>query len=201
MIRHGQTQANSEYRLAGWTDDPLDNTGLRQAQNIARYLAGEGSVDYVYASPLRRARQTADTVTSALGGLRIEERPALRERHFGIFEGLPMQYITETYPEMAQAWAERGAIDWGPPEGEMPHEFVERIMGELHSIVARHSDQRVLVVTHGGVIAVALAAWLQDDPSLWREYFVHNCSVTEVEFSPAPQLMRFNFCIEDRNPE
>jgi 2,3-bisphosphoglycerate-dependent phosphoglycerate mutase len=195
LIRHGQTQGNVDLRLSGWTDDPLNEVGLGQALAIARHLATEGSIDFVYASPLQRARHTADAVAAALGGLPIAERPTLRERHFGIFEGLPLAHIRETYPDMALAWAERGATDWGPPDGEMPHEFVERIMAELNSIVVAHPDQRVLVVTHGGVIAVALAAWLNDDPSRWREYFVNNCSVTELEFSSAPQMVRFNFCV------
>ena len=197
MLRHGRTRSNVELRLAGWTDDPLDELGLQQAKAIARSLADEGRLVHIYASPLQRARQTAEAVSQALGGLPVAERPALRERHFGIFENLPMPTLAEQFPDMARAWAERGAIDWGPPEGELPHEFTDRIMSELNGIVARHQgDDRVLVVTHGGVIAVALAAWLRNDPARWREYFVNNCSVTELEFASAPRLVRFNACVE-----
>lgn len=196
MVRHGQTRANSEMRLAGWTDDPLDETGQRQAADVARYLAGEGNVEAIYASPLQRARMTAEAIASAINVPAVIEEPGLRERHFGIFENMVFSSIAEQYPEMAQAWDARGAIDWGPPEGELPHEFVNRILGALHGIVDCHpGDGRVIVVTHGGVIAVALAAWLDNDPSRWREYFVNNCSITEVEFHSAPRLVRLNACV------
>ncbi|MFN8474120.1 MAG: histidine phosphatase family protein [Anaerolineae bacterium] len=196
MVRHGQTRANTEMRLAGWTDDPLDETGRRQAEEVAQFLADEGEVEAVYASPLQRTRATADAIATALGAPTVIENAALRERHFGIFENQVFSSIAEQYPDMAEAWATRGAIDWGPPEGELPHEFVDRILGALGEITERHQgDGRVIVVTHGGVIAVALAAWLTDDPSRWREFFVNNCSVTEVEFLSAPSLVRLNACV------
>jgi broad specificity phosphatase PhoE len=197
LIRHGQTQANVELRLSGWTDDPLDELGLRQAAATAQMVAAEGPVTRIYASPLLRARTTAQHIAEALGATEVIERPGLRERNFGIFESMLIQSIAEQYPEMAVAWAERGATDWGPPEGELPHEFVERIMGELNAIIEQHGeDERVLVVTHGGVISVAMAAWLTGEPTRWREYFVRNCSITELEFHSEPRLIRFNECVE-----
>ncbi|MFN8484942.1 MAG: histidine phosphatase family protein [Anaerolineae bacterium] len=196
MVRHGQTRANTEMRLAGWTDDPLDETGQRQAEEVARFLADEGDVEAIYASPLQRTRATADAIAAALDIPTVIENPALRERHFGIFENMVFSSIGEQYPEMAEAWNARGAIDWGPPEGELPHEFTGRILDALHDIAARHQgDGRVVVVTHGGVIAVALAAWLNNDPSRWREYFVSNCSISEIEFHSAPRLVRLNACV------
>ncbi|MFN8497033.1 MAG: histidine phosphatase family protein [Anaerolineae bacterium] len=196
MVRHGQTRANTEMRLAGWTDDPLDDTGRRQAEDVARFLADEGEVEAIYASPLQRTRATADAIAAALGTATVIENPSLRERHFGIFENMVFSSIGEQYPEMAEAWAARGAIDWGPPQGELPHEFSGRILDALHDIAERHQgDGRVVVVTHGGVIAVALAAWLDNDPSRWRDYFVNNCSITEVEFHSAPTLVRLNACV------
>lgn len=193
FVRHGQTQANTEMRLAGWTDSPLDTVGEAQARAVATYLAHSSDIDRIYTSPLQRARWTADTIAEALGGVPVEERPALRERNFGMFENLPVTTIAQTYPDMAGAWAERGALDWGPPGGEMPAEFADRIFGELHGIVdASGENERVLVVTHGGVIAAALARWLTNDPLRWREYLVDNCSLTELEFSSEPRLVRMN---------
>lgn len=193
FVRHGQTQANIEMRLAGWTDSPLDETGETQARAVAAHLAREGGIHRIYTSPLQRARWTAVAISDALGGVPIEERPALRERNFGMFENLPAPTIAQRYPEMAQAWAERGALDWGPPQGELPHEFADRVLSGLRAIVdTSGEDERALVVTHGGVIAVALARWLGNDPLHWREYLVDNCSLTEMEFSAAPRLVRMN---------
>lgn len=195
LVRHGQTQANTEMRLAGWTDSPLDATGEAQARGVAAHLGREGGIDHIYASPLQRARWTAGLIAEALGGVPVHERVNLRERNFGMFEDLPLAYIAAEHPEMAAAWAARGALDWGPPGGEMPDEFHGRVLGELHGIIHRHASERVLVVTHGGVIALALARWLADDPTRWREYLVDNCSVTELEFSDEPTLVRLNECV------
>ncbi len=197
LLRHGQTHANVEMRLCGWTDDPLDDQGDRQARAIARRLATEAAVNAVYASPLCRARATAEYAARALGVTEVVERPGLRERHFGAFENLPLPTVMKQYPDFAAAWTAPGAADWGPPEGEMSRQFVGRVMDELNSIIERHSgDERVLVVTHGGVISAALAVWFAGDASRWRDYLVSNCSVTEVEFHSAPRLVRFNECAE-----
>ncbi|MCW5881515.1 MAG: histidine phosphatase family protein [Anaerolineae bacterium] len=193
FVRHGQTQANTEMRLAGWTDSPLDAVGEAQARAVAAHLAHAGSIDRIYTSPLQRAQWTAATIADALGGVPVEARPALRERNFGMFENLPVATIAQEYPDMARAWAERGALDWGPPGGEMPHEFADRVLGELCAIVDDSGkNERALVVTHGGVIALALARWLSNDPTRWRDYLVDNCSLTEVEFSSEPRLVRMN---------
>ena len=197
LLRHGRTQANVEMRLSGWTDDPLDEQGDRQARAIARRLGTEGRVSTVYVSPLARTRTTAHYAAAALGVADVVERPALRERHFGAFENLPLRTVMERYPDFAAAWAERQTADWGPPEGEMASQFIGRVMDELNEIIERHpGDERVLVVTHGGVISAALAYWFTGDAARWREYLVDNCSLTEVEFQSAPRLVRFNECAE-----
>lgn len=193
LVRHGQTSANVQLRLNGWTDDPLDEAGEAQARAVAQKIAFEGPVSRVYASPLQRARRTAEAIADALGGMPIELRPGLRERNFGVFENMVVADIAFQYPDEAARWAERGAVDYGPPGGELPHEFLDRVMTDLRDIVARHADdERVLVVTHGGVIALGLASWLLNDPPRWREFFVRNCSITELEIHSSPTLVRFN---------
>lgn len=198
LVRHGQTSANVQLRLNGWTDDPLDEAGEAQARAVARKIAAEGPVSAVYASPLQRARRTAEVIAEALGGPPVQLTPGLRERYFGAFENMIITEIPFQYPQEAELWAERGSLDYGPPGGEYPHEFLGRVMPALRDIVARHADdERVLVVTHGGVIALALGAWLLGDPTRWRDFYVRNCSVTELAVHSAPTLVRFNEVAEE----
>ena len=89
FVRHGETPWNAERRLQGHQDIPLNELGLAQAAAAARYLAqrhAHTSFSAVISSDLLRARQTADAIASALE-LGVHDAPALRERHYGDFEG------------------------------------------------------------------------------------------------------------------
>lgn len=85
VIRHGQTGGNRQ-RYVGWEDEPLDAVGIRQAAEVADCLAAEG-IDAVYASPLSRARDTAQPLAARFG-LDIEVREDLKEIDYGRFQGL-----------------------------------------------------------------------------------------------------------------
>ena len=87
IARHGETAWNLENRVSGRTDVPLTEKGLQQAQTLARNAVGRG-IEVIIASPLLRARQTAQAVSDAIGvEVQIDER--LMELDFGIFEGAP----------------------------------------------------------------------------------------------------------------
>ncbi len=104
-IRHGETAWNTESRIQGHTDIPLNDTGLWQAERVAHALRGE-SLQAVYSSDLQRARTTAQAIAQAQQ-LTLSLDPGLRERHFGHLEGLTHQEITARWPEQARRWRER----------------------------------------------------------------------------------------------
>jgi broad specificity phosphatase PhoE len=139
LVRHGETDWNAEGRLQGHTDRPLNEYGRRQAKELADRLASE-RVDAIYASDLSRATETAEIVGERLG-LAVVIDPALREKHWGTWEGLTGD--------------ERAAVEF---VGESTAAHRDRVMGAVRRIVERHPDQRVVVVTHGGSLRRIQAA-------------------------------------------
>lgn len=173
-MRHAQSEANAEGRIQGHLDIALSELGLRQSACLAERLAPLG-VDTIYSSPLRRARQTADVVAARLD-LPVQDIPELRERNVGVLEGLNRAEILERFPEYGQPGADVSRIK---VEGfEQDTELVARITRAFREIVAKHPDQTVAVVTHGGVIGSVLR-WLLGMPRVRPGPFaIENTSVT-----------------------
>jgi len=89
FLRHGETDWNAQGLSQGSTDIPLNHIGKEQAERAARTLTGLGPIASVIASPLQRARVTAEVAASALG-LPVQLDPGLQEVAFGEQEGQPM---------------------------------------------------------------------------------------------------------------
>ena len=137
-LRHGQTDWNAQRLFQGRTDIPLNETGRGQARAQAQALSShQPPVDLIYASPLLRAKETAEIVQQALGApIYFDER--LVERGYGDLEGTPITgYVGE------EGLAQHGAEPFS--------QLHERVKGFLEDIAARHPAQTVLVVAHGGV--------------------------------------------------
>ncbi|HET9989769.1 MAG TPA: histidine phosphatase family protein, partial [Kofleriaceae bacterium] len=113
LARHGQTAWNALGRLQGHTDIELDDTGRAQAKDLARTLAAAG-VTRVWSSDLARARETAAIVAAELGLPPPEVDAELRERKFGVFEGLTRDQCVAQHPEAWRAWV---AQTGHPPGG------------------------------------------------------------------------------------
>jgi broad specificity phosphatase PhoE len=152
-IRHGETDWNVEGRLQGWHDPALNAVGRRQAAVCADILRdlierdGQAPADYGYvASPLQRARQTAEIMRAALGldpgDYHVDAR--LREIGFGEWEGLTFRDVRSRAP---QALAERERNKWSfvPPGGESYAQVALR-MREWYDAL----DGKTVVVAHGG---------------------------------------------------
>jgi 2,3-bisphosphoglycerate-dependent phosphoglycerate mutase len=153
LVRHGQSTWNREHRIQGQLDPPLSEEGRRQAARLAERFAGRRFAG-LYASDLKRAFETAE-VLGAINGLAPQPRERLREVFLGDWEGLRTDEIAQRFPDAWAGWVEEP--DWDVvPGGEGAAAFDARVSAELDEIVARHAHGDVLVVTHGGVIQVAL---------------------------------------------
>ena len=148
-VRHGETDWNAAARIQGHLDIALNDRGRAQAARLARSLAGE-SLDAVYASDLERAHATALAVAQA-SDLVVMADPGLRERGFGLFEGLTWAEVEQRYPEQARRRRRRDA-DFGPEGGETLAAFFERAVAAVGAIAERHRGQHIAIVTHGGVL-------------------------------------------------
>lgn len=149
VIRHGETDSNREHRFQGQLDVPLNETGRLQAERLAERLADE-PVDAAWVSDLQRARQTAAPwATRRALVLRADAR--WREQSFGEIEGMKVHTLHVEHPGLWARWAEHDA-DFGLPGGESARQFHARILAALQALGEAHPRERVLLVTHGGVL-------------------------------------------------
>ncbi|MFD2627376.1 histidine phosphatase family protein [Oceanobacillus kapialis] len=142
LIRHGETDWNLKGQLQGSTDIPLNDTGVRQAEESAAYLNAE-DYDVLIASPMKRAKRTAEIINSSLN-LPFEEMEDFAERSFGDAEGLTMDERTAQYPDKQY------------PNQEEPEDFIKRVMNGVDKVIEKYPDKRVLLVAHGAVINAIL---------------------------------------------
>ncbi|KJC63242.1 histidine phosphatase family protein [Agreia bicolorata] len=141
LVRHGETDWNLGRRIQGGTDIPMNDTGRAQAEAAAERLADE-EWHAIVTSPLDRARETARIIAErlGLGELQVDDR--LVERAYGEAEGMDDAALAIRFPSMA-----------GVPGIERRSDVTRRVLPSLESIALEHPGQRVLVVTHGGVIS------------------------------------------------
>jgi uncharacterized phosphatase len=138
LVRHGETEWNRIGRVQGRTDIPLNATGREQARAAGRRLAGE-RFDAVVSSPLSRAADTARIIADELGLGEVELVDDLVERDYGPAEGMTDADVQAVFGGHLEARESREAT-------------VARVKPALLAVAARHPGQRVLVVSHGGVI-------------------------------------------------
>ena len=143
LVRHGETDWNTEGRVQGHTDRPLNATGLEQARVLAAQLAQEPLVA-VYSSDLVRARDTA-TIVADVHGLDVWLDPDLREKNFGTWEGLTDTEIRSRFPDAA-----RGS--WG--DAETTEMVAERAVGAIDRIRAQHRSGSVLAAHTASLRAI-----------------------------------------------
>src|SRR6056297_391960 len=162
LLRHGQIKANRQGRWHGSTDSPLTWRGRREAKRTARHIhVTQPPVRAIYSSPLERCRDTATVVAQRLG-LEIQVHQDLREYAIGDWEGTPFRELASQYNFVEAA---TGDHDFAPPGGETLRQVAERIVPALKEIHERHQDdERVLVVSHGAAMAVALGAMIDHNP-------------------------------------
>lgn len=161
LARHGETEWNAIGRLQGHTDIPLNERGKQQARELAMQLrAARADIATVVTSDLARARETGAIVAAELGLAEPRVVCELRERRFGIFEGLTREEISGRYPDAWRAWQETQT----PPEGGEPLAVATaRVHAALEALVAE-GGAPALIVSHGGVMRLWLLAILGTAP-------------------------------------
>ncbi len=175
LVRHGQTAFNAEGRIQGWLDVPLDATGLVQAQRIARRLS-EKSIQAIYSSPLLRAADTARAIAHACG-LDVIFDDRLREYHMGDWTGLTADEIRTVMPGLRLDDPEVAI-----PNGESAQHMHERVAAFLRDLTARHTEERVVLVSHGGTLGAMIGTML-GLPVMRRHPFAFgNASVAKASY-------------------
>lgn len=171
VTRHGQTPWGVEHRICGRTDVPLNDTGRRQARQLAESLRGR-KIDLIVASPLGRALETARIVGSVCGAPLVVE-PGLIEQDYGVYEGKDQR--DPGFLENKSRFA------WRYPGGESMLQLAHRVYGVLEKLREEHPDKTVLIVCHGGVCRVLRTYFMDVTNEDFRRFSMGNCALEEFE--------------------
>ena len=149
VVRHGETVWNVQERFQGHGDSRLTETGRAQAAVLAKRLK-QIHFDRMVASDLGRAKETA-SILAGFTGHPVQTDPRLRERSFGILEGLTVAEIRRRHPGMfEQLYADDP--DYAPPEGETHRDHYRRNIGFVEELLAEAPGVTAVLVAHSGVL-------------------------------------------------
>jgi broad specificity phosphatase PhoE len=178
LVRHGETLFNKERKVQGIADIELNDTGLRQAHQLALSLK-DHEIHQIYSSPLRRAYQTAEAINQ-FHDVPINRRSGLMEMDVGDFEGLSFQELRANEKDFLQRWIADPAMT-KMPNGESIIELQERAWNVIEDIIIQ--AENALVVSHNFTIAAILCKIKGVDLSQFRNFCVETASKTMVQFT------------------
>ncbi len=187
LVRHGESLYNAERRIQGQSDVALSPLGLQQAGAIAAVLAKQ-PIDAIYASPLRRALETAQPLATALN-LPIQLDDRLKEINAGIFQGLLWDEIEKQHPAEAVHWRAQEP-DFVIPGGESRRALMQRGLACLSEIRER-GQQHVVVVAHGGILSAATKAILNIAAEL-NPFVFYNASISRIAWHKQVKVLTIN---------
>ena len=170
LLRHAATDLAG--KLCGHLDPPLNVAGGAQATSLAHLLRAV-PVDRIYTSDLLRAVQTAAPLAH-MRGIPVLERPDLREISFGAWEGMRWH---DLHPRNNLPLPAIESSNTSPPDGESFHDFHHRVLHALSEIIVQSAHRTTTVVTHLGVIRIALITFAQINPESDLLRRIDHCSV------------------------
>jgi broad specificity phosphatase PhoE len=180
------TEWNSSRRFQGHSDIPLNEIGRQQAEALAARLSSE-HIHAMYASDLERAQATTRVIAARQKCTSISDA-RLREIGFGAWEGLTYDEIRRRDLAALSRW-ESNAQEAAPPGGETLDQLARRVQPVLDEICARHVDETVLIVAHGGPLQVLLCLALGLAPRMYWQFHLSPASISEVAFWPAGAIL------------
>lgn len=178
LLRHGETRWNLERRCQGITDIHLNETGIRQARDVAASLSKE-KIHAVYSSSLKRAIQTARAISEP-HGLEVIPESGLRELNHGELEGLTFMEIQASYPDFIENWRRQPA-QLLIPGGESILDVEKRAWRIMEQIIQHHHpDETVVVVSHQFPMATILCRITGTPLNQYRTFHVEPCGLARI---------------------
>lgn len=180
LIRHGATDSNRQRRYMGRSEEPLCSDGRLQARRLALRLAAM-RLHALYCSPLRRARETAEIIGQP-HALRPEVVADFNELDLSRWAGLTAEQIEQRDGEAWATWCE------APERLRLPgieafEDLRRRVRRGLESMLRRHPDGSIAVVTHDGVVRIAVLESLAGGIAAYRAIPIDNTGLTTLEFT------------------
>ncbi len=189
LVRHGETEANREFRYIGARDDALTEYGRAQAVQLAEALSTL-PVAAVYSSPRQRACHTALPI-AAHHGLTVQVLDDLCECDFGTWEGLSRAEVlarSAQDSEHLHSWERDTAI--APPDGESLEMMYRRVSAAVETLVQMHPDQTIVLVSHVGPIKAVLCAALAAPVSSAFRIFLDPATISVVDWRQTLPVVR-----------
>jgi probable phosphoglycerate mutase len=182
LLRHGETALTPQKRFSGsgGSDPELSERGRWQAERAAEALAARGSIQAVVSSPMRRTRETAETVARRLG-LEVRIEDGLRELDFGAWEGLTFAEVQQQYPDDLDAWL--GSAKARPTgSAESFTTLTHRSGVARDKILARYAGRTVLLVSHVSPIKTLVRLALGAPPDAVYRMELSAASICAVQY-------------------
>lgn len=193
LARHSISQQNNNHLISGGSSNPdLSETGIKLAQEKSRFI-DENKIDLVYASPLKRAYETAEILTNYHKEIITDKR--LVEMKFGDWEGKSSLPLSKKYPvafDFEGLFSDK-IIDCDPHAESYDH-LVKRCSSFLNQLKTQARGKTVMIVCHGFTIRGLLSSLFNLQPKFFGES--KNVSFTEIDFDEEnefqPRLLSFN---------
>jgi len=185
-MRHGEVEARYQRVFGGKIDMDLSPEGVEQTRRLAAH-SSRLKIDYIYVSPLKRARLSVDPLAQALAQTPTV-LPDLREVDFGAWTGLHWDEVMERFGVSAFDWLtelDRGGI----PEAEPIASYASRVETALRQIIHEQTGKTVAVMCHGGVIRMLLAILLELPLPKTAAFEIDYASLTIVDYRPRKRVI------------
>jgi alpha-ribazole phosphatase len=154
LFRHGETANSKEVCFNGHYDVGLSERGQKQFQHWADILK-QKKIKAIYSSDLQRTRKSAQIIGKE-HGLEPAAYPELRELSFGTWEGMSISAVESAYPGQMKERM-KSVATFQADGGETYSQLQARVVPKYEEIVARHPDDQIAMVCHGGVNRVILS--------------------------------------------
>ncbi|ASD63993.1 histidine phosphatase family protein [Bdellovibrio bacteriovorus] len=190
LFRHGLTDWNSQLRLQGHTDIPLNEEGRQQALSLQLFFR-DNPVEFFVSSDLTRAQQTAHIANHHLAKPMLLQ-PGFREVNMGKIEGMTREAVAQEYgPQAWEKWVsvDREHFDFAFPDAENTWATVERFSAALSALCEQHDFDSIGLCTHG----LAMRRFLHSlRPDITESLPTPNCVVYTIEWDSESKEFYFN---------
>lgn len=178
LLRHGETRANRNNILSGWTDYDLTLKGKLECKKVEKEISTNfKNIKKIYSSTLNRAVLTAQYINKNLNR-KIIKKDVLKEMNFGIFEGKNKTQITNDHSEEWNKW-KTDYVNYRIPDGESVYDLKNRINPFLDEVVFNNED--IIIVSHKAVIQVMITILLDIELSKMWNFDLKNSRYVEID--------------------
>ncbi len=187
LVRHGESEWNILNKIQGQNNTNLTDKGREQAQKIGHRLIEE-KIDTIFSSDLNRALDTAKIIGQILG-LKVKSFEELREKKFGVWEGLTKQEIIDKFNNEHIIWmTEPHKLNL--PNAENIVDLQERLLNVVNILIKDNENKNILIVSHGASIKALILGLLGIDISLYNKLTISNTSLSIIEYRDFSPVIR-----------